>query len=168
MVEDVVSDMPPDCTEKAIGLLPLHFDLHHRGDGVQNPRSNGLERALAGSHSSDPVVCQSPGLPSQVHLERIDANRPTPECTAMNPACPGSMHGAPLLPAWPGRRGGRVRTVLPQSTSVRRAHQAHPTDCSSPRALHNGDSAVGLLAHGVRAQPALSRSRRTFPPRIPA
>eukprot|EP00971_Amphidinium_carterae_P225147 4466125-Amphidinium_carterae.1 len=61
MVEDVISDMPPDCAEKAIGLLPLNFDLHHRAERVQNPRSNGLERALGCCHPRDSMVPQLPG-----------------------------------------------------------------------------------------------------------
>eukprot|EP00971_Amphidinium_carterae_P138937 2753409-Amphidinium_carterae.1 len=31
MVEDVVRDVPPDCTNETIGGLPLDLDLHERG-----------------------------------------------------------------------------------------------------------------------------------------
>eukprot|EP00971_Amphidinium_carterae_P125622 2488588-Amphidinium_carterae.2 len=73
MVQDVVRDMPPDCTEETIRGMPLDLDLHQRGERVQDPRSNGLERALRGRHPCDPMVGQLPGhlIPAWgVHLRK--------------------------------------------------------------------------------------------------
>eukprot|EP00971_Amphidinium_carterae_P232500 4614067-Amphidinium_carterae.2 len=78
------------------------------------------------------------------------------------------MLGAPLLPASPGRRGGRVRTNLPLSTAVRRGYQAGPTDSLCLRAGRSGDFATRPQGRGGRARRVPGRPLRTCPPGFPA